>query len=166
MILASEGEGIFTLKREEIVETYQLSQRQFLLNHQHHSLVLLHRLTGELGRQEAAIWKKVIRVISHELNNSLAPISSLVHSAKLVAQRPDLSHKTEEIFLHNRRTTRPHRAIHRWIREIRAPARTPKERCRLAGSLDESRRFSGRSRSKNLCLHDRVLAIFPSFANC
>jgi two-component system nitrogen regulation sensor histidine kinase NtrY len=98
MILASGGEGIFTIKREEIVETYQLSERQFLLNQQQHSLVLLHRLTDELGRQEAAIWKKVIRVISHELNNSLAPISSLVHSAKLVAKRPDLSHKTEEIF--------------------------------------------------------------------
>ncbi len=98
MILATEGEGIFTIKQEETVETYQLSQRQFLLNHQRHSLVLLHRLTGELGRQEAAIWKKVIRVISHELNNSLAPISSLVHSAKLVAGRPDLSHKTDTIF--------------------------------------------------------------------
>ena len=97
-ILASEGEGIFTVKRDEAVETYHLSQRQFLLNQQRHSLVLMHRLTGELGRQEAAIWKKVIRVISHELNNSLAPVSSLVHSAKLVADRPDFSHRTEEIF--------------------------------------------------------------------
>ncbi len=98
MILASKGEGIFTINREQTVETYQLSVRQFLLNQQHHSLVLLHRLTGELGRQEAAIWKKVIRIISHELNNSLAPISSLVHSAKLIAKRPDLSHKNDEIF--------------------------------------------------------------------
>lgn len=98
VILASEGEGIFTVKQEEAVETYQLSQRQFLLNNQSYSLLLLHRLTSELGRQEAAIWKKVIRVISHELNNSLAPISSLVHSAKLVSERPDLSHKTEAIF--------------------------------------------------------------------
>jgi nitrogen fixation/metabolism regulation signal transduction histidine kinase len=97
-ILANEGEGIFSVKRDEVVETYHLSQRQFLLNQQRHSLVLLHRLTGELGRQEAAIWKKVIRVISHELNNSLAPVSSLVHSAKLIRERPDLSYKSEEIF--------------------------------------------------------------------
>ena len=34
----------------------------------------------ELHRQEVAAWKKVIRVISHELNNSLAPIASLAHS--------------------------------------------------------------------------------------
>ncbi len=97
-ILKSGGEGIFTVNREEVIETYHLSQRQFLLNRQRHSLVTLHRLTGELGRQEAEIWKKAIRIISHELNNSLAPVSSLVHSAKLVADRPDLSHKSEEIY--------------------------------------------------------------------
>src|SRR5439155_26817998 len=31
-------------------------------------------------RQEVRTWKKVIRVISHELNNSLAPVASLAHS--------------------------------------------------------------------------------------
>jgi signal transduction histidine kinase len=34
----------------------------------------------ELRRQEVQTWKKVIRVISHELNNSLAPLTSLAHS--------------------------------------------------------------------------------------
>jgi two-component system nitrogen regulation sensor histidine kinase NtrY len=32
-------------------------------------------------------WKRLIRVISHELNNSLAPISSLSHSGKLTLSR-------------------------------------------------------------------------------
>ena len=45
----------------------------------------------ELARQEVEIWKKVIRIISHELNNSLAPISSLAHSGKLIARRPGIS---------------------------------------------------------------------------
>ncbi len=35
------------------------------------------------------MWKKVIRVIAHELNNSLAPIASLAHSGRLLAQAPD-----------------------------------------------------------------------------
>jgi len=34
------------------------------------------------------VWKKVIRVIAHELNNSLAPISSLAHSGQLLAREP------------------------------------------------------------------------------
>ena len=38
--------------------------------------------------QEVATWKRVIRVIAHELNNSLAPISSLAHSGQLLAHAP------------------------------------------------------------------------------
>ena len=49
---------------------------------------MLRRMTRELSRQEVATWKKVIRVISHELNNSLAPIRSLAHSGReLAAER-------------------------------------------------------------------------------
>jgi signal transduction histidine kinase len=44
-------------------------------------------LTRELSRQEVQTWKKVIRVISHELNNSLAPISSLAHSGRELARK-------------------------------------------------------------------------------
>jgi signal transduction histidine kinase len=48
-------------------------------------------MTRELSRQEVATWKRVIRVISHELNNSLAPISSLAHSGAELARRGDLA---------------------------------------------------------------------------
>jgi signal transduction histidine kinase len=44
-------------------------------------------MTRELSRAEVAAWKRVIRVISHELNNSLAPISSLAHSGAELARR-------------------------------------------------------------------------------
>ncbi|MES1154298.1 MAG: HAMP domain-containing sensor histidine kinase, partial [Rhodanobacter sp.] len=43
-----------------------------------------------LSRQEVATWKRVIRVISHELNNSLAPITSLAHSGAELARRGQL----------------------------------------------------------------------------
>jgi len=68
---------------------YHLSQRRFLLNARPHRLVLLKQLTRELAAQEVAVWKKVIRVIAHELNNSLAPINSLAHSGQLLARDPD-----------------------------------------------------------------------------
>ena len=42
-----------------------------------------------MAAQEVAIWKKVIRVIAHELNNSLAPITSLAHSGQQLARGPD-----------------------------------------------------------------------------
>jgi signal transduction histidine kinase len=114
-LLASATDGLFTVRDggeqgrqapageqpsagEERVETFHLSRRTFRLNYRRHELVLLRRLTGELGRQEAEIWKKVLRVVSHELNNSLAPISSLVHSARIVASEPRHAHRVDEVF--------------------------------------------------------------------
>lgn len=65
-------------------ETYRLFKRYFQLNTQNHTLYLFTPLTRELARKEVETWKKAIRVLSHEVNNSLAPISSLVHSARLM----------------------------------------------------------------------------------
>lgn len=97
-MLAEGSDGLFAVETGGEPETYHLSQRHFQLDRRSHRLILLRRITGELGRQEAAIWKKVIRVISHELNNSLAPISSLVHSAELVAADPRHAHRSVEIY--------------------------------------------------------------------
>jgi len=52
-------------------------------------LYLLKRLTRELSRQEVSTWKKLIRVLSHELNNSLGPLSSLAHTGAEIARRGD-----------------------------------------------------------------------------
>jgi two-component system, NtrC family, nitrogen regulation sensor histidine kinase NtrY len=84
--LTATGDTLFTMEVGGEPQVYHLSQRGFLLNAQAHRLVLLKQLTRELAAQEVAVWKKVIRVIAHELNNSLAPISSLVHSGRLLAR--------------------------------------------------------------------------------
>lgn len=84
--LGAPEDTLFTMDVAGEPQVYHLSQRGFLLNAQSHRLILLKQLTRELAAQEVAIWKKVIRVIAHELNNSLAPISSLVHSGRLLAR--------------------------------------------------------------------------------
>ncbi len=97
-MLHSTGDGVFSVEHEDGIETYHLSRRKFVLNRRRHFLIVLYRMTAELGRQEAEIWKKVIRVISHELNNSLAPVSSLVHSAELISRRPEHAERGDEVF--------------------------------------------------------------------
>jgi len=89
--------GLFTIPKEEGSETYHLTQSQFLLNGRKHQLYLFKSLTKEINRQEVNTWKKVIRLISHELNNSLAPITSLAHSGELLSQRQD-AQKLADIF--------------------------------------------------------------------
>ncbi len=83
--LKGSGDTLFTMEIDGETEVYHLSRRGFVLNGQPHQLVLLKQLTRELAAQEVIVWKKVIRVIAHELNNSLAPIRSLAHSGSLLA---------------------------------------------------------------------------------
>ena len=84
---ARGGDGMFTVGSDDDEDIYHLSRRNFRLNGRIHELVLLRQLTAELRRQEVQTWKKVIRVISHELNNSLAPIASLAHSGAELLRR-------------------------------------------------------------------------------
>jgi nitrogen fixation/metabolism regulation signal transduction histidine kinase len=85
--LARGGDGLFSAGDGEDEEVYHLARRQFSLNGRRHELLLLRQLTTELRRQEVQTWKKVIRVISHELNNSLAPLASLAHSGAELVRR-------------------------------------------------------------------------------
>lgn len=118
--LSSEQEGLFSMGGSGVdgvdshsntdadssdVETWHISRGRFTQNNQQHHLILLKQLTKELNRQEVAVWKKVIRIISHELNNSVAPIASMVNSGKFLTQHLDDS-KLQLIFdtIENRTT--------------------------------------------------------------
>ena len=85
--LGRGGDGLFTAGESEDEEVYHLARSSFMLNGRRHELLLLRQLTLELRRQEVQTWKKVIRVISHELNNSLAPLTSLAHSGAELVRR-------------------------------------------------------------------------------
>jgi two-component system nitrogen regulation sensor histidine kinase NtrY len=86
------GDGLFTVPGapqgdDDGEEIYHLALRRFRLNGVAHELLLVRHLTAELRRQEVGTWKKVIRVISHELNNSLGPIASLAQSGAELVRR-------------------------------------------------------------------------------
>jgi nitrogen fixation/metabolism regulation signal transduction histidine kinase len=84
--IAGGTDTLFTIQEGAEANVFHVSQRRFVLNAQEHRLVLLKQLTRELAAQEVAVWKKVIRVIAHELNNSLAPISSLANSGLMLSR--------------------------------------------------------------------------------
>ncbi len=98
--LARGGDSLFAVAQadnDDEEQVYHLARRYFRLNGRRHELLLLRLLTSELRRQEVMTWKKVIRVISHELNNSLAPIASLAHSGNELTRR-GRHDRLEEIF--------------------------------------------------------------------
>ena len=118
-------DGLFSMQERDETEVFHLTCRQFVLNASSHRLFLLKKLTREIARKEVETWKKVIRVITHELNNSLAPISSLIGSAQKIAATGSGTEMLPEIY-----ASIGNRASHlqTFIEEYARFARLPKPR--------------------------------------
>jgi len=97
-VVTAEIDALFTVRIDGDEETFKAGRRTFQLGGQEHTLYLVERLTPELRRHEVAAWKNAVRIVNHELNNSLAPIRSLVNSARTVLDKPEHRHRLEEIF--------------------------------------------------------------------
>jgi two-component system, NtrC family, nitrogen regulation sensor histidine kinase NtrY len=93
--LLAEGDELFTVDAEGASETFHVSRR-YLDNGG--TLVAAKQMTHEVARQELATLKKVIRVMGHEIGNSLTPITSLVGSARLIVQQGQRLERLENIF--------------------------------------------------------------------
>ena len=134
---ARGGDGMFTVGDADDEDIYHLSRRQFRLNGRIHELVLLRQLTAELRRQEVQTWKKVIRVISHELNNSLAPIASLAHSSAELLRRGQTERLPEALATIEDRARHLEGFIRDYARfaKLPAPRTVPVPWRRFAGQL-------------------------------
>lgn len=86
--LARPVDALFSVETDSQQEVYDVARRFFDINSQRHRLTMIRPLGRELERRDAEAWKQAIRVIGHELNNSLAPISSLMHSARSLVEGP------------------------------------------------------------------------------
>ncbi len=84
--VASDEDALFSVEEGGDTENYHLSKRQSVLASAKCVLLTVNNLTQQLRRQDLAVWKNLVRVISHELNNSLAPMGSLSHSARALVK--------------------------------------------------------------------------------
>ncbi len=56
---------------------FQVRQDEFMENNQKHSILFITNVQALLRAEELKAWQNLIRVISHEINNTLTPIASL-----------------------------------------------------------------------------------------
>ena len=66
---------------------YDLRRGTFRQGGRPHQLIVLSDLSRTLREEERQVWQRLIRVIGHELNNSLAPIKSLAGSLESILKR-------------------------------------------------------------------------------
>lgn len=63
-----------------------------------HHLLVIHDLSRTLRQEERQTWQRLIRVLGHELNNSLGPIKSSAETLqKLVSQERDTAELREDL---------------------------------------------------------------------
>ncbi|HET9960522.1 MAG TPA: ATP-binding protein [Polyangiaceae bacterium] len=67
--------------------TWELRRGAFRLSGTPHTLVVLSDVSGALSEQESEAWRRLIRVMGHEINNSLAPIQSISENLVQTLQR-------------------------------------------------------------------------------
>ncbi len=63
-----------------------LSNSIFQMENKSFKLIVLHNIEDTLNKTEADAWKKLLSVMTHEIMNSIAPISSLANTLKFQVQ--------------------------------------------------------------------------------
>jgi two-component system, NtrC family, nitrogen regulation sensor histidine kinase NtrY len=61
-----------------------------------HQLLVLSDLSRVLRAEERSAWQRLVRVLGHEINNSLAPIKSIAGSLRSMAERTARPHDWEQ----------------------------------------------------------------------
>lgn len=64
-----------------------LSNSIFKMENKSYKLIVLHNIEDTLNKTESDAWKKLLSVMTHEIMNSIAPISSLANTLKFQVQR-------------------------------------------------------------------------------
>jgi two-component system nitrogen regulation sensor histidine kinase NtrY len=124
--LLGETDRFFSVEVDGRRESYHLSRRTFIVDDEPLTLLVVKYMTREIHRREVEVLQRVVRVISHEVNNSLAPISSLMHSARIMAKSLGHAEKYQRVF-----DTIDDRASHlkTFLEGYAALARLPRPRC-------------------------------------
>jgi two-component system, NtrC family, nitrogen regulation sensor histidine kinase NtrY len=78
--LSADNESLVELKLGDSKGRWLLRRSSFRQNGVPHTLVVLSDVSRALREEERRAWQRLIRVLGHELSNSLAPIKSLAGS--------------------------------------------------------------------------------------
>jgi two-component system nitrogen regulation sensor histidine kinase NtrY len=121
---------------------YEIRRAQFYRDGRPHVLVVVADLSQALREEEQAAWQRIVRVLSHEINNSLTPIKSIAHSIKrMISRVPDIPRAAEIQDGLNLIETRSG-ALGRFLRSYAQLARLPKPQERPIQILPLARRIA------------------------
>ena len=85
--LEGETPRLVDLRLSGVSGRWELRRGQYIQDGRPHELVFLSDVSRSLREEEREAWQRLIRVLSHEINNSLAPIQSIAGSLRTMLER-------------------------------------------------------------------------------
>jgi nitrogen fixation/metabolism regulation signal transduction histidine kinase len=105
---------------------FELRRSTFYRDGKPHQLLVFADLSRALREEQQLAWQRIVRVLSHEINNSLTPIKSIAHSIRrMISRIPDVPRATEIQDGLNLIETRSG-ALGRFLRQYAQLAKLPK----------------------------------------
>ncbi len=135
-----EGEGAQTIERSFPGGSgrYSVKRSRFRQGGVPHDLIVIADLSRALREEERQAWQRLVRVLGHELNNSLAPIKSIGQSLVDMIKRPARASDWEDDMKRGLQIiTERADALTRFMQDYSRLARLPKPQMRpmVAGEL-------------------------------
>jgi two-component system, NtrC family, nitrogen regulation sensor histidine kinase NtrY len=120
----------------------ELRRSTFRRDGRPHQLLVFADLSRALREEEQQAWQRIVRVLSHEINNSLTPIKSIAHSIRrMLSRAPDLPRAAEIQEGLNLIETRAG-GLGRFLRAYAQLARLPKPQQRPFSMMGMARRVA------------------------
>jgi nitrogen fixation/metabolism regulation signal transduction histidine kinase len=98
LIMATPSESVCELEFPAGKGQYRIYHDSFREQGVSQHLIFLSDVRQLLRNQERSTWKNLIRVLSHEINNSLTPIASISQTLEREVERSDLSKERQLVF--------------------------------------------------------------------
>ncbi len=92
-----ESDGVMSLTFNRRSGRFEVRRREFREAGVPHTLVVVSDLSRTLREEERRSWQRLIRVIGHEINNSLTPIKSLAGTLHDMLRRRASPHDTPPV---------------------------------------------------------------------
>ena len=120
----------------------ELRRSTFYRDGKPHQLLVFADLSRALREEQQLAWQRIVRVLSHEINNSLTPIKSIAHSIKrMISRIPDVPRAAEIQDGLNLIETRSG-ALGRFLRQYAQLAKLPRPQERPIQMLPLARRVA------------------------
>jgi nitrogen fixation/metabolism regulation signal transduction histidine kinase len=128
--LEGETPRLADLRLAGVSGRWELRRGQYVQDGRSHELVFLSDLSRALREEEREAWQRLIRVLSHEINNSLAPIQSIAGSLRSLLARgggsaAPAAELAEGLDIIETRSRSLARFMHAYARLARLPKPTP-----------------------------------------